>query len=155
MGDALSAPLCRPYGPSLFHVSALSRGCRYRKEEVMDVKLNDDNMKDIIAKAVLDTLTPEARTELLSTAVKSLLTIPNSSGYGQRKSPLQEAFNSAIQEVAHQIAREQLVGNTEVKAKIEQMIADAWAKLTNDENYSQMVERVTSALGRGLTGDRY
>jgi hypothetical protein len=30
MGDALSAPLCRPCGPSLFHVSALSRGCRYR-----------------------------------------------------------------------------------------------------------------------------
>jgi hypothetical protein len=37
LGDALSAPLCRPYGPSLFHVSALPRGCRYRMEEMMDI----------------------------------------------------------------------------------------------------------------------
>jgi hypothetical protein len=25
--------LCRPFGPSLFHVSVLPHGCRYRKED--------------------------------------------------------------------------------------------------------------------------
>jgi hypothetical protein len=150
-----------PCGPR-FHAShgTLFHGCRptgfdrYRRRKAMDVRLDDNNMKDIIAKAVLDTLTPEARAELLSNAVKSLLSIPTGNSY-DRKSPLQSAFDSAIREVAGQIAREQIVGNTEIKAKIEQMIADAWAKLVNDENYSNMVEKVAGAIERGITGDRY
>lgn len=35
------------------------------------------------------------------------------------------------------------------------MISDAWEKLTNDENYSKIVENVTGAIEEGLTGRRY
>jgi hypothetical protein len=34
-GRCAYAPLCRPYGPSQFHVSVLPHGCRYRKETAM------------------------------------------------------------------------------------------------------------------------
>jgi hypothetical protein len=41
-GDAASGPLCRPVGPSLFHVSGKA-GCHYRKEIRMKNKLTDLN----------------------------------------------------------------------------------------------------------------
>lgn len=120
----------------------------------MDVTLSDDNMKDIIAKAVLDTLTPESRADLIGNAVKGLLTTPIGNSY-DKKSPLQSAFDNAVREVAQQIAREQIVGNAEIKGTITKLIADAWEKLVVPENYSKLVDNVTSAIERGLTGDRY
>jgi hypothetical protein len=121
----------------------------------MDVKLSDDNMKDIIAKAVIDTLTPESRDELIKTAIKELLTVPNGTGYGQRKSPLQEAFDAAVRQVAREVAREQIVGNELMASEIKGMVTEAWAKLTTDEHRTKTVERLVDALEKGLTGDRY
>lgn len=120
----------------------------------MDMKLSDDNMKDIIAKAVIDTLTPAKREELIMNAVKGLLTVQAGGSYNN-KSPLQLAFDSAVREVTHDIARQSIIGNVEIKAKITAMIAEAWEKLVNDENYSKIVEKVTSALERGLTEAQY
>ena len=121
----------------------------------MDVRLNDDTMKDIIAKAVIDTLTPEKREELISAAIKALLTPSTSTGiYGnQPKSPLQDAFDTAVRSVANEVAREQIMANTELRAKIKDMIGEAWLKLVANE--SGIVEKLASALERGLTGDRY
>ena len=120
----------------------------------MDVKLSDDNIKDIIAKAVLDTLTPESREQMITSAVKSFLTIPVGNQY-EKKSPLQSAFDNAIREVAASIAREQIINNSEIHATISTMIADAWKKLVIPENYSKIVDNLSSAIERGLTGDRY
>ncbi|CDO34649.1 hypothetical protein SPHV1_1750001 [Novosphingobium sp. KN65.2] len=120
----------------------------------MNVNLSDDNMKDIIAKAVLDTLTPESRSELISNAIKSLLVKPTGNSYNS-KTPMQDAFDCAVRDVARAVAQEQIVGDPEIKAKITSLIADAWVNLTNAERYSKLVENVTSAIERGLTGDRY
>ena len=120
----------------------------------MDVKLNDENMKDIIAKAVLDSMTPESRTEMIQAAIKSLLTKPVGNTY-DKKSPIQEAFDSAVRQVANQIAREQIIGNMEISSAITALIAEAWGKLINDENRSALIDKLVSALEKGLTGDRY
>lgn len=119
----------------------------------MDVKLSDDNMKDIIAKAVLDTLTPESRENLIASAIKGLLATPTG-GY-DKKTPIQSAFDSAVREVAQQIAREQIIGDAKAKATITSLIAAAWEKLVVPENYSKLVDNVASSIERGLTGDRY
>lgn len=120
----------------------------------MDVRLSDDNMKDIIAKAVLDSLTPESRSELITNAIKGLLKTPTGSGY-DKKSPLQEAFDWAVRNVAEEVAKEQIKGDPEIRATINKLITDSWTKLVDDENYSKLVDRVSSAIERGLTGDRY
>ena len=120
----------------------------------MDVKLNDENMKDIIAKAVLDSMTPESRSEMIQSAIKSLLVTPTGNSYN-KKSPLQDAFDDAVREVARQTAREQIVGSSEIATAITAMISEAWTKLMTDENRTKLVDRLVSALEKGLTGDRY
>lgn len=120
----------------------------------MNVNLSDDNMKDIIAKAVLDTLTPESRNDLIQNSIKSLLTTKPSGGYGS-VSPLQSAFNEAIATVARQVASEQLKANAEVKTALEKLITDAWGKLTHDDGYSLLVEKVVAAMTSALAPDRY
>lgn len=121
----------------------------------MNVNLSDDNMKDIIAKAVLDTLTPESRETMIQEAIKSLLVTPPSTTYGRAKAPLQEAFDSAVQQVAVKIAEEQLRENTEVQAIITKLIADAWTQLVLPERYSALVGKIVQAIESGLTAGKY
>lgn len=119
-----------------------------------DIKLNDEQLRTIIAKAVLDSLTPERREALISTAVKNLLDKPISGRYDQ-KSNLQTAFDDATREVARKLATEMVSSDPIIKEKIKALFVDAWTKFTNDENYSKLVEKVSHALEKGLTGDRY
>ena len=117
------------------------------------MNLDDATMKAAVAKAVIDTLTPEKREELLTNAVQHILSAKESSNYNS-PTLIQGAFNSAVAAVARETAMEQITKDPEVKAKIEGLIKDAWAKVTGEE-YSSVVEKVADAIRKGLTGDRY
>lgn len=121
----------------------------------MNVNFSDDQMNTIVAKAVLDSLTPERRDELIQSAVKGLLEKdPEPRGYGDKRSAFQRAFDSAVRQVAEKVAYEQLRDNEEVKASIAKMFADAWAKLSAGDAYDGLVSKIASAMAEGLTGSK-
>ncbi len=118
------------------------------------IKLSDGDLQALVAKSIVESLTPEKREALIENAVTALISQKAGSAYNA-PTVLQDAFNRAVAEVAQQIAREQIVGNTDIKAKIVVMIAEAWEKLVASESYSAMVEQIETALRKGLVGDRY
>lgn len=125
----------------------------------MDVQLNDAQLKDIITKAILDSLTPERREALIGEAVKGLLKeVVTGSGFNSdRRSTIQRAFDRAVADVAEGVARDALVGNADVKAKIGTMFTEAWTRLTRTEDgaYDKLVGRVADSMAKGITGERY
>lgn len=122
----------------------------------MDVKLNDDAMTQIIQKAIIDSLTPERREEMLSAAVKSILSVPvNPGSYGEKRSILQAAFDNAVQQVAYDYVRTELSGQTEFREKVKKLFEDVAAKLfeQDPEEYDSLIQRMARAISHNMTRD--
>lgn len=120
----------------------------------MDVRLDDDAMKAIITKSILDSLTPERREALIAEAIKALLGAETGSGYN-RATRLQAAFNSAVEDVAREVARGELSKDEKIKSKIREMFLAAWEARTTGDNYDNLVDKIGQAIERAITNERY
>lgn len=119
----------------------------------VQIKLGDEEMKEVIAEALLKELGTEQRDQIIATAIRELITIRNE--YGSKISPLQKAFNNAVEYMAETIAREQISQNAEIKQQIEALLAAAAAKLFGEEEREKLVETLAGSIRRAITGDRY
>jgi hypothetical protein len=79
------------------------------------MKLDDPALEPIVAKAIIDSITPEAREALIANAVKDLLNRPSGSGYNQPTN-IQALFNAAVRQAAEKIAQEHLAEDPTFKA---------------------------------------
>lgn len=120
----------------------------------MEVRLDDDAMKGIITKSIVDSLTPERREALICEAVKQLLRADSGNTYDSR-SNLQKAFDEAVYRVTSDVAREQLVSDDTLKPKVRQLLLDAWEKLAAGDAYEKLVEKVADGMRKAISGDRY
>ncbi len=120
----------------------------------MEMKLDDEALKSVMAKAIMDTLTPESRERLISDAVQRLLTTKVSDHY-DAPSKLQNAFDQAVQITAQQIAREIVGADDTIKAKIKEMFEKAWHNATVGDNANVIIDKVAQAISKAFSNDRY
>lgn len=119
------------------------------------INLDDNQLNSVIAKAIIDTITPERQSEIIAQAVRSLIDRKDSTRYDS-PSVLQAAFNSAVGDVARKIAVEKVSGDADMRAAIDKLYLDAWKKLTEgDETYNKLVDKIANAMDRAISGDRY
>jgi len=120
-----------------------------------EIKIDDSQLKDMIAKAVIDSLTPESRTELITNAVKMLLGRKTGNAYDSR-SELQVAFDNAVRNVAHEIALEH-VKQPEMMEAINKIVAEAVKRALNldSDAFNAMADKMADAIRRAITGERY
>lgn len=120
----------------------------------------DLNLEPLVAKAILDTLTPEARENILAVAVKELITTtetrPSPSGYGTEKvTPLQVSFNQAVRNQMTVMVREYMAADEDLRARLRQLFVDAVEKAFSDDNRGALVDKIADHIGRAMTGERY
>lgn len=108
--------------------------------------------KEVVAKAILDSLDKDQRDELIQSAIKRLLEERHSTTYGHSgKTYLQEVFEEGVLEAAKEIVREELK-KPEVRKALSDAISIAVAKaldITSD-SYMGMVNRVSEAVASAL-----
>jgi hypothetical protein len=97
----------------------------------MEIEI-DEKAHELVAAAILSTITGEARDKLLASAVASLIE-PQKDCYNRDKlTPLQEAFNHSVGRVAERVVEEFVQGNEEFKAaiaaKVQKSLVDAVAQ---------------------------
>ena len=114
-----------------------------------NLNLPDDQMREIVSAAILQTVTAENRDALITAAISSLLK-PNSSGFGAKESPLQAAFNSAIHQKAKQIVTEMLDADEQIKTALENIIISAAKKAFSAEKKNDMIDSMASAIAAGF-----
>lgn len=126
----------------------------------LDLKLDGDVIRKLVSEAVLRTLDDNKREILIKGAIESLLK-PVGERYGAT-SPLQDAFNQAIRDVARDLAREELAKDPRLKDKIRELFEAAWLKLTAETAaeggttaWIKLVDRTAEAIGKTITGERY
>jgi pyruvoyl-dependent arginine decarboxylase (PvlArgDC) len=130
--------------PAILHTIPL-----HRITPMANLDLPDDQMREIVSAAILQTVTAENRDALITSAIASLLA-PNSSGFGSRQSPLQLAFNIAIEQKAKQIVKEMLDTDEQIERAVEDIIISAAKKAFSSENKDTMIDSMANAIAAGF-----
>lgn len=113
----------------------------------MDISLKEDAVRPVIAKAILDSLTPEVRDELLRKSISGLLE-PTQGSYGSKNpSILENAFRQAAQWNAERIVRDVLAEDSPQSALFKQTVLAALDKALADQS---LVEHIASAVVKAL-----
>lgn len=119
----------------------------------MDLRVDDDAMKALVAKSIVDGLTPEMREKLIKDAITNLLT-KGSDGYS-KKAPIEQAFNNAVEQEARRYAGEVLTSDPKFQQQLQSLFADVAAKLFATETRDDLVAGIAQTITRALTKDRY
>jgi hypothetical protein len=117
-------------------------------------QLDDNAMKDLIAKSIIDALTPERRDALIADAIKQLLASKTGDRYDAR-SQLQIAFDYAVSEVARKVAMEQLGGDAALATKMRELMLAGWERMNAGENHEKLVSKIASSMERAISGRDY
>lgn len=119
----------------------------------MDLRVDDDAMKSLVAKSIVDSLTPEMREKLIKDAITNTLQA-GSDGYS-KKSPLQQAFNVAVEQEARKYAAHVIAEDAEFQGQIKSLFSDVAGKLFAVETRENLVNNIADTITRALTKDRY
>lgn len=108
-------------------------------------------MNALVATAMMQALDQQKRDELIRRAIETLLT-PASSNYGRGKSPLQDAFDMAVQSTAREIISEMLTTEN-VRDQIRTMCGKAFQAMATDDGElaSGMARAIVDAIRRTYT----
>lgn len=120
----------------------------------MRLDINDEQLKSIVSEAIFASLTEEARGTMIKGALAHLLTPEKTGNYGAvGLTPIQQAFNRAIETVANVVVREELAKNEAVRDAINAMTTEAIRAFMGAEK-DKMVQRMAGAIARAITDDR-
>ena len=122
----------------------------------MGISFTNEQMEALVAKAIIDGLTPEQRTEMITTAIKQVLAKPvNQNSWGDKRSELQLAFDRAVTTVANNIATDMIKNDEAFKAQIKSLFVDVSEKLFSSERRDEMASNIAGVIEKALTRDRY
>jgi hypothetical protein len=120
----------------------------------MDLRVDDSTLKSLMAKAIVDALTPEAREKLIRDAVTQTLMQPEPSSIrhgGVGRSPLQQAFDYAVIEQSRKFANEIIATDPAFNDQLRKLFADVAAKIFDANNRENMVDAIADTLIRAMT----
>jgi hypothetical protein len=104
-----------------------------------------------IAQSILGQLPPEAQHELLNGAVQAILK-PGTDSWNRGKSPLEQAFERAVQDVAQKEALRLVSENVELKAKMEELLRQTADRVLNSD-HQKLAERMADAFVQSMRRD--
>jgi len=112
---------------------------------------DDTAMKALVVEAMFKSLDEGKREALIKGAIAALIT-PTNKGhgyYGPNKSPLEDAFNDAIQQVARELVFETVRAEGPIRDRLKALCAAALEKLVlTDEG--QLATELATAIVRAI-----
>lgn len=101
---------------------------------LVEIKLDSDAITAYAQKAVLEGMSDDVRDQIMKQAVMSVL-VPERNAYGRTpsKSPLQQAFESAVVQTARGIASE-IVDREEFRARIKSEVEKSISGIMDESN---------------------
>lgn len=121
----------------------------------MNISMNEEQMTALVSKAIFDSLTQDAKDEMLQKALRHLMTKDDKSyGYGPKRTPLEEAFQGAASTVTRRIATEHLENDEAFKMNLESLFADLGKKLFEGPLRAKLVETMADAVVHNLSADQ-
>lgn len=119
------------------------------------LQLDEAAIREATVQALAGKLTPEAQAKMIEAGIRNVLT-PDTSGYGSRRTPLEDAFRDAVTMRAREIAREVVVQDEALQAKLRELMADTIARMltySDEQARTAFVSRLADAFVSTLRRD--
>lgn len=117
----------------------------------MNLNLTEKDLNEVLSAAILELLSPDKREELVKEAVKALITSagPPPNAYSSQPTPslIQRAVADAARKVAEKLVEEQLASDEQFKARVRQLVIEAYDAVFNDEVARA---KIVAGLGEAL-----
>lgn len=96
-------------------------------EPMIKIDFPQEKLQALVEGWVMEQMTAEQKESILAQAVTYLMTPPPQNQYDRspQRSPIQVAFDQAVNQTIHKIAREMIENSPVVQAKCRQMIGEA------------------------------
>lgn len=114
----------------------------------MDIKIDIPQMQELIAQAVFASLDEIKRDVLTKGAIQHLIT-KSGDYYNGRSSPIEQAFQYAVRDVAQKIATEVLTNDASVQEKMRSLLNEALARLM-EKNREATVTKLADSIAAGM-----
>jgi hypothetical protein len=122
----------------------------------MNLSFNEEQMRALVTKAIVDGLGDEQKTLLISRAIEGLMEPAKRDQWGQvsdKRSKLEVAFDTAASAAMLQVAREEL-NKPENVEQLRKLVESSVARLFSVEHVEQVTSRLAFALRDALTGQK-
>lgn len=115
----------------------------------LKLNLSADQVRDLVAEAIMARLDDTTRDGLIEQAIRHILA-PVDTSYGSRvkRSPLEEAFQSAVQSLTYRLAHEYIAENPDVQERLRAVIIGGMEKMLTDDR--QIRRQVGDWLGESI-----
>lgn len=110
----------------------------------LTLQIEGDALREAIAQSIIGHLTPETQRQLLDKAIQAILA-PSTNNYDRGKSPLQIAFENAVQRVAQEQALRLVQEDEIIKAKLQDLLRETADKVLAADT-EKMSERMADAF---------
>jgi len=116
----------------------------------VDIKLDTPQLRELLAQAVMASLDEVKRDMLIKGAIEFLVTKDTSGGYSyNRRSPIEDAFNYAVRDVAQKTANDMLTNDSGLQGKLRALVNEALVRLM-ETNREKTVEKIADAIAAGM-----
>jgi BMFP domain-containing protein YqiC len=113
----------------------------------VDLKIDTPQLRELLAEAVMASMDQVKREALIQGAVQHLLAKSNDSY--NRTSPIEQAFQYAVRDVATKLANDMLTNDKEVEAKLRGLVNEALERLMTT-NREATVTKLADAIAAGM-----
>jgi len=119
----------------------------------MKVDIPAETWGAIVGTSVMRAITDENRDVLVKEAITHLLTPEKHSAYGPSRTPLQEAFDTALAQKAREFVRAELDG--EIGEKVREIVQESIVKAFDSERRDALVGNIADAIVKAFRVDGY
>jgi len=117
----------------------------------MQIPIDQNALRELVSKAILDSLTGDKRDELLKGAIKELIETPKNTGpYGPKVSKLEQAFAQAVEVSANRIITDMMNNDEALISKIKGVMVEAVERAFEETGRAKMIEAISNAIVHGL-----
>lgn len=116
----------------------------------ISIQLDPVALREATTQAIMGTLTPEVRGQIIQKAISALLT-PSTNSWDKNKSPIELAFEQAVTQLARDEAKRMISEDAPTREKVQQLLrttADKVLGADMEKLADRMAEAFTSSLRR-------
>lgn len=112
----------------------------------------DNTVKALVTEAIFKAIDEKKREEMMKAAIASLLKKPENqaSWRGEQNTPLQDAFDTCVRQVAMEICREKLTKDEGFRKMVESVVVDAMQKVWATDKREKLIDNIAEAVVEGM-----
>jgi hypothetical protein len=116
------------------------------------IELKDEQVKAVVAGAIMNLFTDDQREALMKSAIVHLMTPRRTGNYGPEVTPLSRIFNDSVESAARKWFYDRLTceEDTEEKLKLHGALTEVVMKVLSDENRSAFVDAMADGMAEAF-----